>query len=77
MRLARAAYGDPALLVVDHLDAQLGRARLDVLRATLLAHEGVAVVATDHPEALLADTLDAVDWDLDAGQGSRPATLSR
>lgn len=66
VRLARALYGAPPLLVVDHLDAQLGRGRVEVLRESLRAHEGVAVVASDHPEAFLDDV---VIWDLDSGSG--------
>jgi len=63
VRLARALYGAPPLLVVDHLDAQLGAARTGRLRACVAAHRGVALVASDDPAGVVPD---ARVWDLDA-----------
>lgn len=53
LRLARALYGDPALVVLDRLDDQLGAGRLRNLRAALAAYAGILVVVSDRPETFL------------------------
>lgn len=68
--LARALYGEPPLLVLDHIDAQLGAAGQDMLRTCLEKYEGVALVATDDADAFLTDYQ---CWDLD----DQPATSHR
>ena len=75
LRLARALYGDPALVVLDHLDEQVGAGNRRHLRAALSASAGITIIASDAPEAFLDDYR---VWDLDqAGAASRPASLSR
>jgi ABC-type multidrug transport system fused ATPase/permease subunit len=63
VRLARALYGAPPLLVVDHLDAQLGASRREVLRRCVAEHRGVALVASDDPSVVVPQSR---TWDLDA-----------
>ena len=61
--LGRAVFGEPPLVVLDHLDNQLTRTGRDDLRRVLAALPGVVVMATDDP-ALLGPR--PVVWDLDA-----------
>ncbi|NUO34934.1 MAG: ABC transporter ATP-binding protein [Dermatophilaceae bacterium] len=49
LALARSIYRNPALLVLDHVDADLGREGRDVLLEVLRSHPGVVVIATDLP----------------------------
>jgi ABC-type transport system involved in cytochrome bd biosynthesis fused ATPase/permease subunit len=81
--LARAALGDPRLLVLDHLDAELGEAGRAMLRGLLASYPGIVVLASDDPAAVLAPDrwwdLDAADRPigLRAGASARPAQGSR
>ncbi len=54
--LARALYGDPPLLVLDHLDDELGEAGRDRLRGLLASYPGIVLLASDTPEAVMAPT---------------------
>jgi ABC-type bacteriocin/lantibiotic exporter with double-glycine peptidase domain len=54
--LARALYGDPPLLVLDHLDDELGEAGRVRLRGLLAAYPGIVLLASDAPEAVMAPT---------------------
>lgn len=45
--LARAIYRDPPLVVLDHLDADLGRKGRKILRDVLRSYPGVVVLASD------------------------------
>jgi ABC-type multidrug transport system fused ATPase/permease subunit len=54
--LARAMFGDPPLLVLDHLDADLGERGREVLRDLLDDYPGVVVLASDAPEAVMTPT---------------------
>jgi len=54
--LARAMFGDPPLLVLDHLDAELGERGREVLRDLLDGYPGVVVLASDAPEAVMTPT---------------------
>jgi ABC-type multidrug transport system fused ATPase/permease subunit len=54
--LARAMFGDPPLLVLDHLDADLGERGREVLRGLLDGYPGVVVLASDAPEAVMTPT---------------------
>jgi ABC-type multidrug transport system fused ATPase/permease subunit len=54
--LARATFGDPPLLVLDHLDADLGERGREVLRDLLDGYPGVVVLASDAPEAVMTPT---------------------
>ncbi|MGH3337171.1 MAG: ATP-binding cassette domain-containing protein, partial [Nocardioides sp.] len=54
--LARALYGDPPLLVLDHLDDELGEAGRDRLRDLLASYPGIVLLASDTPEAVMAPT---------------------
>jgi ABC-type multidrug transport system fused ATPase/permease subunit len=51
--LARALFGDPPLLVLDHLDAELGEHGRRQLRAVLADYPGVVLLASDDPEAVM------------------------
>lgn len=50
--LARAVHGAPALVVLDHLEAQLDPDGRRVLAAVIAAHPGVVVAACDDPSVL-------------------------
>jgi ABC-type multidrug transport system fused ATPase/permease subunit len=67
--LARAVLGHPRLLVLDHLDAELGPGGRAMLRDLLHTYPGIVVLASDHPEALTS-----VDryWNLDATSAASP-----
>jgi ABC-type multidrug transport system fused ATPase/permease subunit len=54
--LARAMFGEPPLLVLDHLDADLGERGRQVLRDLLGGYPGVVVLASDAPEAVMTPT---------------------
>ena len=54
--LARALYGDPPLLVLDHLDDDLGEAGRERLRDLLASYSGIVLLASDAPEATMAPT---------------------
>lgn len=53
LQLARAMVGDPRLLVLDHLDADLGAAGRRTLRDALADYTGVVVLASDHPDQVV------------------------
>jgi ABC-type multidrug transport system fused ATPase/permease subunit len=61
--LGRAVFGDPPLVVLDHLDNQLSQAGRDDLRRVVAAFPGVVVMATDDAGVLGPRP---VVWDLDA-----------
>ncbi|HEY6932011.1 MAG TPA: ABC transporter ATP-binding protein [Marmoricola sp.] len=67
--LARAALGEPRLLVLDHLDADLGEAGRAMLRGLLASYPGIVVLASDNPAAVLVPDR---WWDLDAGGRRSP-----
>ena len=54
--LARALYGDPPLLVLDHLDDELGEAGRERLRDLLAGYPGIVLLASDTPEVVMAPT---------------------
>jgi ABC-type multidrug transport system fused ATPase/permease subunit len=54
--LARALYGDPPLLVLDHLDDELGEAGRGRLREVLAGYPGIVLLASDTPEVVMAPT---------------------
>jgi len=54
--LARALYGDPPLLVLDHLDDELGEAGRARLRDLLASYPGIVLLASDTPEVVMAPT---------------------
>ena len=62
VKLGRALLGDPPLLVVDGLDADLDDDGRRVLEGVLRDYPGVAVVVCS---SSFRDRLDAVDWDLE------------
>jgi len=72
LQLARALYGNPPLLVLDHIDAALGTAGRNILRSCLARYAGVAVIVSDDPAAFVDDYQ---RWQLDPGEAVPPATL--
>ena len=54
--LARALFATPALLVFDHLDADLGREGRATMRELLRDYPGVVVIASDDPWAVVTPT---------------------
>jgi ABC-type multidrug transport system fused ATPase/permease subunit len=54
--LARAMLGDPPLLVLDHLDAELGPQGRALLRDLLAGYPGIVVLASDTPGAVMTPT---------------------
>jgi ABC-type multidrug transport system fused ATPase/permease subunit len=50
LALARAVLGDPPVLVLDHLDADLDRDGRRMLRSVVADYPGVVVAASEHPE---------------------------
>jgi len=54
--LARAMLGDPSLLILDHLDADLGAPYLPALRELLQQYDGVVLVASDRPLDVVSPT---------------------
>lgn len=55
LQLARARHGTPPLLVLDHIDDELGAGGTDLLRTLLADYPGVVVLATDAPERIVPD----------------------
>ncbi|MBK1787219.1 ABC transporter transmembrane domain-containing protein [Prauserella cavernicola] len=55
LQLARACYLRPPLLVLDHVDDELGAGGTAMLRALLADYPGVVVLATDAPEDIVPD----------------------
>ncbi|MFD1210945.1 ABC transporter transmembrane domain-containing protein [Arthrobacter sp. GCM10027362] len=61
LQLARATLGDPPLLLLDHIDFDLGPEGCGVLAKILRSYPGVAIIASDHPEQFLPEY---TVWDL-------------
>ncbi|MFF2318204.1 ABC transporter transmembrane domain-containing protein [Arthrobacter sp. NPDC058097] len=61
LQIARAVFGDPPLLLLNHIDFDLGAEGRPVLAQILRHYPGVAIMATEHPELLVPEY--AV-WDL-------------
>ncbi|MBA4083545.1 MAG: hypothetical protein C0493_01130 [Kytococcus sp.] len=53
--VARATIGTPALLLLEHVDDDLGPQGREMLRGILQDYPGVVIMASDRPEALLND----------------------
>jgi ABC-type multidrug transport system fused ATPase/permease subunit len=56
LTLARALFATPALLVFDHLDADLGRDGSATMREIIRDYPGVVVLASDDPWAVVTPT---------------------
>lgn len=54
--LARALLDTPSVLVLEHIDSDLGRQALPMLRDTLTHYPGVVLITTDVPAALIGAT---------------------
>jgi ABC-type multidrug transport system fused ATPase/permease subunit len=54
--LARALLGEPPLLVLDHLDTDLGEQGRSLLRDLLDDYPGIVVLASDTPETVMTPT---------------------
>ncbi|GAA4287298.1 ABC transporter ATP-binding protein [Georgenia daeguensis] len=69
--LARAVYGEPALVVLDRVDTRLGQGGGEVIDRLWLEYPGVIVAASDAPDALPGAV---TVWDLDdtSAAGNRP-----
>ncbi|MDX6309373.1 MAG: hypothetical protein QOI06_2419 [Nocardioidaceae bacterium] len=55
--LARAILNEPPLLVLDNVDADLGRAGREMLRNLLDGYPGVVILASDDPDQIVRTTL--------------------
>jgi ABC-type protease/lipase transport system fused ATPase/permease subunit len=53
LQLARATLGDPPLLLLNHIDSDLGPEGCETLAAILRSYPGVVIIASDHPEPLV------------------------
>ncbi|KRE38381.1 hypothetical protein ASG73_05380 [Janibacter sp. Soil728] len=62
--VARAMLGQPPLLVLDHVDDDLGTDGRAMLRAQLADYPGVVVLATDRPQELLDAERGWREWGL-------------
>ena len=71
VKVARAVYDDPDLVVFDHIDTQLGAAGRAHLRTALHGFPGIVLVDSDEPDAFLTHYR---EWYLDGipstGDGS-------
>jgi len=74
--LARAMLGDPPLLMLDHLDADLGTPYLPLLRRLLQEYDGVVLLASDRPWDVIAPTGIWGPPDVGARQPSSPQPLA-
>lgn len=54
--LARSIFKEPALLVFDHLDADLGSEGRKIMREILQTYPGVVLIASDDPYLVVAPT---------------------
>jgi ABC-type multidrug transport system fused ATPase/permease subunit len=61
LQVARAVFGEPPMLLLNHIDFDLGAEGRTVLAQILRHYPGVAIMATEHPELLVPEY--AV-WDL-------------
>jgi ABC-type protease/lipase transport system fused ATPase/permease subunit len=68
LQLARAMLGDPPLLLLDHIDGDLGSEGTELLAEILRTYPGAVIIAADAPEKLAADHS---VWEID------PADLGR
>ncbi|MEY8038769.1 ABC transporter ATP-binding protein/permease [Saccharopolyspora cebuensis] len=73
LQLARALHEEPPLLVLDHIDDQLGADGRALLGRLLADYPGVVVLATDVPATIVPDHQ---VWDLDAGSAPGRAVLA-
>ncbi|MGE9807943.1 ABC transporter transmembrane domain-containing protein [Janibacter sp. G1551] len=55
LQVARAMLGDPPLLLLEHVDADLGEEGARAVKELLADYPGVVVLASDRPQALLDD----------------------
>jgi ABC-type multidrug transport system fused ATPase/permease subunit len=62
LMLARASLGDPPLLVLNRLDADLDRQGIAMLSQFLRDYPGVVVFASEHPDSLAAEY---TNWNID------------
>jgi ATPase subunit of ABC transporter with duplicated ATPase domains len=66
LMLARAMMDDPPLLVLDHVDADLGTAGRTMMRRVLARYQGVVILASDDPDQVITPThlwrKDGFDW---------------
>jgi hypothetical protein len=61
LQIARATLGNPPLLLLNHVDFDLAPEGCEVLANVLRSYPGVAIIASDYPEQLVAT--DSI-WDL-------------
>ena len=61
LQIARAALGDPPMLLLNHIDFDLGVEGRPVLAQILRHYPGVAIIASDHPDLLVPEY---TVWDL-------------
>jgi ABC-type multidrug transport system fused ATPase/permease subunit len=61
LQIARAVLGDPPMLLLNHIDFDLGAEGRPVLAQILDAYPGVAIIASDHPDLLVREY---GEWDL-------------
>lgn len=62
LQLARAVLGNPPLLILDHLDRDLGNEGCRVARELLASYPGVVLIASENPLALVSEF---ITWDVD------------
>ncbi|MFH5823984.1 hypothetical protein [Georgenia sp. AZ-5] len=68
--LARAAYGDPPLVVLDRIDTRLGEGGREILADLWATYPGVLAVASEAPAARPGPV---TEWDLDRGTAGHAA----
>jgi ABC-type multidrug transport system fused ATPase/permease subunit len=61
LQIARAVLGDPPMLLLNHIDFDLGAEGRSVLAQILDSYPGVAIIASDRPDLLVREY---VEWDL-------------
>ncbi len=54
LQLARATLGDPPLLLLNHIDSDLGPEGCRMLAEILRSYPGVAIIASDHPDQFVS-----------------------
>lgn len=70
LQLARAVLGDPPLLVLEHIDRDLGAHGCAAARTLLASYPGVVILAAENPAALVSGY---VVWDLGPGASTTAA----